>query len=392
MLVVAQVALSLILVVAAGLFMGTFARLATLDPGFDEERVLVTSVNSQRSTVEPDERVALYDRLRTAAAVVPGVAHAAVSVVTPVAGMTVQLSVSVPGAPDRPERERTVHVNMVSPDFFRTYGTGLLAGRDFSRADGQRGAPVAIVNEAFAQRFMNGQNPVGRTVVQEPSPRNPSTVREIVGYAANAVYRNLRQAVPPTLYIPLAQVGDDPFLTGGVQMSVRAATGSPALLTRGIAGALSSIDPDLALTFHPLAEQVRNSLAQERVLAMLSAFFGGLALLLAGLGLYGLTSYSVSRRRSEIGIRMALGAEPGGVVWMVLRRVAVLVFAGVAIGAAASAWPTRFVAALLFGLEPRDPATLVGASLARATVGVLAGWLPARRASRVDPAHVLREV
>jgi ABC-type antimicrobial peptide transport system permease subunit len=158
-----------------------------------------------------------------------------------------------------------------------------------------------------------------------------------------------------------------------------------------VAAALIAEDPDLALTFRPMTDQVSASLTQERVIAMLAGFFGALALLLAGLGLYGLTSYAVSRRRTEIGIRMALGSAPAGVVRLVLARVTTLVALGVAVGAGVSVWAAKFVATLLYGLEPRDPLTLIGAAVVLSTVGALAGWLPAWRASRIDPAAVLRE-
>jgi len=173
--------------------------------------------------------------------------------------------------------------------------------------------------------------------------------------------------------------------------SIRAASGSPALLTRGIAEALNRTSPGLAVTFRPLAEQVHSSLTQERLVANLSGFFGGLALLLAAIGLYGVTSYAVSRRRTEIGIRMALGAAPASVVRMVLRRVAWLVSAGVAVGALVTFCAATLVSSLLFGLTPRDPVTLVAAAGALATIGGAAGWLPAWRASQIDPARVLRE-
>ena len=154
---------------------------------------------------------------------------------------------------------------------------------------------------------------------------------------------------------------------------------------------IADVNSDIAVTFRPLANLVSASLTQERVIATLSAFFGGLALLLAGLGLYGVTSYAVSRRRSEIGIRLALGAAPGSVVRLVLARVALLVGAGVIAGVLVSLWTARFVEALLFGLTPHDPMTLVAAALILAVVGALAGWIPARRASRIDPAQVLRD-
>jgi ABC-type antimicrobial peptide transport system permease subunit len=174
-------------------------------------------------------------------------------------------------------------------------------------------------------------------------------------------------------------------------IGVRSATGSPALLARSVGAAITGVNRDLSLTFRPLADQVDASLAQERMVAMLAGFFGALALLLAGLGLYGVTSYAVSRRRAEIGIRMALGAAPGGVVRLVLSRVSLLVAIGILVGTGVSAWATKFVATLLYGLEPRDPLTLIGASVTLAAVGAFAGWLPAWRASRIDPAEVLRE-
>jgi ABC-type antimicrobial peptide transport system permease subunit len=175
-------------------------------------------------------------------------------------------------------------------------------------------------------------------------------------------------------------------------MAVRAASGSPALLSRSIAEAIGRVDADVALTFRPLKQTVRAATVQERMIAMLSAFFGGLALLLAGLGLYGVMSYAVSRRRTEIGIRMALGAGPAGAVRLVLLRVALLVGLGVAVGAGLSWWAATLVdKTLLFGLQPRDPMTLATAAMILTAIGGLAGWLPARRASRIDPARVLRE-
>ena len=392
-LVVVQIALSLMLVVAAGLFVGTFARLATLDLGFDSDRVLVAQVNAQRSSTKPDlqSRVQLYERLRAAAMAVPGVSSASASEITPVAGMTIVHRVRVIGAPEMPEQQRAVLLNLVSSDFFRTYGTRLLAGRDIHQTDTLASQPVAIVNEAFARKFMNGANPTGRMIEQDGSPNRPAVLRQVIGYVDDAVYTNLRQPKSPTLYIPMTQVAESPFLTSATQISVRAEQGSPALLTRAIAHALTSVDADLALTFRPLEDQVRNSLAQERVVAMLSGFFGALALLLAALGLYGVTAYTVGRRKAEIGIRMALGARPAAVLTMVLRRVAFLVLAGVIVGTAASLWAARLVSTLLFGLEPRDPATLMSAALALTVIGGLAGWLPARRAARIDPVEVLRQ-
>jgi predicted permease len=386
-LVVAQVALSLVLVVAAGLFVRTFASLANLDLGFEREPVLVVNVNARSLAIEPDQRPALYERAREAAAAVPGVQRAALSAVTPVSGSTWQYLIEVEGAPEMPQRERIVHVNLVSPDWFATYGTRLLEGRDFDQRDLRSGPPVAVVNEAFTRKFLRGRSPLG-TTLRRTGDIEPGPPTEIVGLVEDAVYRSLRDPVPATIYLPLDPREEVP---SSVSLSVSAASGSPALLSRSLVQAISSVNPNLALTFRPLADQVNAALTQERLVAMLSGFFGALALLLAGLGLYGVTSYAVSRRRTEIGIRMALGAAPAGVVRMVLRRVALLVIAGVIIGVAISAWAARFVGTLLYGLEARDPATLSFAAILLAGVGALAGWLPAWRASRVDPAIVLRE-
>jgi putative ABC transport system permease protein len=388
LLVVVQVALSVVLVVAAGLFVRTFSSLAQVNLGFEHERILVANVNAQRLQLEPAQRPDLFERMRQAALTVPGVAIAAVSAVTPVSGSTWNNSIEISGAPPSPDRERMTNINVLTPAWFKTMGTRMLAGRDFTSRDTAGSPPVAIVNEAFARKYFAGENPIGRRIILRTGPSRQPLEREVVGYVEDAVYRSLREAVPPTLYVPLPQQADGPSSMG---VSVRAAGGSPALLTKRVAAALAGVNQDLAITFRLLSEQVNSSLIQERVVAILSGFFGGLALLLAALGLYGVTSYAVSRRRTEIGIRMALGAAPGGVVRMVLRRVALLVGAGVIVGAGVSLWAARFVATLLYGLQPRDPVTLVGAALVLSLIGALAGWIPARRAARIDPARVLRE-
>ncbi|MBI3400362.1 MAG: ABC transporter permease [Acidobacteria bacterium] len=389
-LVVAQVALSVVLVVAAGLFMRTFGSLANLPLGFDRDRVLLVQINAQRTEIPATERLATWERLRQSVIAVPGVASAAVSFVTPVSGMTWNNRLdNVSGAVPLPERQRLSNFNAVTPGWFMTFGTPILAGRDVNEGDRKGTPPVVLVNQAFAKKFLDGANPIGHTVTMGsfgPQARPP---REVVGLVADAVYRSLREPVPPTIYVPVAQYDSSP--PASVSISVRSASGSPALLARSVGAAINSVNRDLALTYRPLADQVNASLTQERLVAMLSGFFGGLALLLAGLGLYGVTSYAVTRRRTEIGIRMALGAAPAGVVRLVLSRVSVLVGIGVIAGAGVSVWASQFVASLLYGLQPRDPATLVGSAVTLAAVGALAGWLPARRASRIDPAEVLRD-
>jgi len=390
-LVVAQVALSVVLIVAAGLFVRTFTQLGSVHLGFDHERVLVVNVNAQRTQIAPADRLATFERVRERVRAVPGVAEAALSEITPVSGAGWNGRVDVSDTPTLNDRQSITFINGITPGWFATFGTPLVAGRLFNDRDRQGAPRVVVVNQAFARNFLNGANPIGHVVRSRGGFVNPEAPKEIVGVVADAVYRNLREPIPPTMYVPFEQMEDPMPTRPAVSVVVRAASGSPALLSRSIARAIAEVNPDLAITFRPLTDVVNASLTQERLVAMLSGFFGGLALLLAGLGLYGVTAYAVSRRRTEIGIRMALGAAPAGVVRLVLSRVSLLVGAGVIAGAGISLWASRFVGPLLFGLQPRDPATLVGAAVVLSTVGAIAGWLPARRASRIDPSEVLRD-
>jgi predicted lysophospholipase L1 biosynthesis ABC-type transport system permease subunit len=216
---------------------------------------------------------------------------------------------------------------------------------------------------------------------------------DIVGVTGDAVYDSMRDAAPPTMYLAFDQIDEDLLAVAApmsASMSVRAAAASPMALTRSVAASIAKVNPNLDLTFRPLPDVVSGSITLERTLAILSGLFATLSLLLAAVGLYGVTSYAVTERRAEIGIRMALGASPGLVVRQVLTRVLTVVGIGVALGSGASLWLSQFVATLLFGLRPRDPATLITAAVVLTSVGALAGWLPAWRASRVDPMVALR--
>jgi putative ABC transport system permease protein len=392
-LVVVQVALSLVLVVAAGLFLRSFAALATQDLGFDREALMVVNVDAQKAGIESADRPRLFQDVLASVTQVPGVARAGLSALPPMSGMGWNDFVEVPGGTRLNERESLVWFNAVTPGWFTTYGTRLVNGRDFTRAD-RKGAPdVVIVNQAFARKFLPGANPLGRTVRQ---PSNgfgghdrPVPEWQIVGVVANAAYRSLREPDPPTLYLPHDQSGMRE--ASAVTLTVRSGLENPALLTKSVAAAIAAVNPRVSLTFLPMNDQISGLVVRERIVALLAGFFGGLALLLAAIGLYGVTSYSVSRRRTEIGIRMALGADAATVVRLVLRRTAWLVGLGVLIGAGLSLWASTFVASLLYGLQPRDPITLVAAAAILAVVGAFAAWLPARRAAHIDPIEVLRE-
>ncbi len=391
-LVVLQVALSLVLVVGAGLFVRTFARLATIDLGFERDPLLIVNLELQRGGVMAEDRLRVAQRFEEAARTVPGVAGVALSNLTPVSGMGWNDGIEVERGRRYSEREMVVWFNGISPGYFSTYGTALLVGRDFAATDTKAAPAVAIVNRAFSDKYIgrNLADALGRTV-KLSGRRDGDTPSSfgIVGVVESAAYQGPREGTPPTLYLPLPQTEANAW--PNQCLTVRSAAGRPSLLVKSLTAALEKVDRRVSLSFLPMTDQFEGKLVRERIIAIISGFFGALALLLAGIGLYGVTSYGVSRRRVEIGIRMALGADARTVIRLVLGRVAVLVGLGVAIGAALSFYFSKFVAALIFGLEPRDPFTFVGAAIVLGAVGALAAWLPAHRASRIDPIEVLRE-
>jgi putative ABC transport system permease protein len=392
-LIVAQVALSLLLVVAAGLFVQTFERLASAPLGLDRDRILMVTITAP--TVPAAERNPLYHRLVKAVAEVPGVAQAGGSLNPPIAGTLVgDIIVTDPGVAPRPDAEVVSQFTDITPGALAAYGTPIRSGRDIDERDTADAPRVLVANEALVRRFFPGRNMVGAPVTltyRSAAGDFPLGTWTVVGVAGDAAYRSIRTPMRPTIYAALAQRGRDPILQTYFYIAVRSASGSPALLTRSVTTALTAVNPDLTLRFRPMATVVGDSLAQDRLVALLSGFFGALALLLAALGLYGVTAYAVARRRTEIGIRIALGASSSDVVRLVLARLAQLVSAGVIVGAAVSLWASTLIASLLYGMAPRDPVTLAGAAVTLATVAALAGWLPAYRASSVDPAQVLRE-
>jgi hypothetical protein len=312
-----------------------------------------------------------------------GVASAAASVAIPIGFRAMIAVIEIPDDPSLSENDRTVHKNLVTPDWFRTFGTRLLAGRDFDSGDREGEGRVAIVNQIFARRFLEGREPIG-LVVRESS----GSELRIVGLVEDAVYRSVREPAPPTIYVPLTQeTSEAPVFN----LIVRPEAGSPALLSRSVAEAIASVEPDLALTLRPMERQVSATFNQERILAILAGALGAQALLLASLGLYGVTAHAVGRRRREIGIRIALGADARRVARAVTERIAILVVVGVAAGSALALWTAPVVESLLFGLEPRDPSTFAFASGVLVAVAASAAFFPARRAARLDPASLLRD-
>jgi putative ABC transport system permease protein len=298
--------------------------------------------------------------------------------------------VAVGDGPFLPEnRDQRVWRNAVSPEWFDTMGIALLSGRDFTDSDRVGGPPVAIVNEAFARRYLPGRPPIGQTVRVGfgDTPRY-----EVIGLVADAVYTRPRDGMEPTFYVPIAQ-HDARSWTAWQRavVTVDASPGPRAVVERDVVAALKRADPTVLFTSETFDEIVGDTVTQERLVAMTSGFLGALALLLAGLGLYGVVAQAVTARRTEIGLRMALGAQRAGIVRLVVRRVGALLAVGLVLGLMGSWWASRLVAPLLFDVEPRDLMTFAGTAAVLVAVGVMAAWLPARRAALVDPVTVLRE-
>ena len=386
LLVVVQIALSLVLVVGAGLFVRTFYSLATTPLGFSADRLLIVNIDTQRSAVAPADRVTLVNRATEAVASVPGVARVSPSYMTPLSGRGWNDRVKTPASSTLAPRERMTFENAVSPGWLETYGMRLMAGRDVASDDVKGAERTAVVNETFMRKFIGQEPPIGH-IVELDGPGDAVPERfVIVGVVKDSIYRSARAGIVPTMFLPMAQVDVNPSFS----LTIRQ-TADGAVSMAAVRDALTRVDPAMTFSFRDYSDQLRATMSQERLVAMLSGFFGALALILAALGLYGVTSYSVTRRQAEIAIRMALGADAGGVVRLVLRRVSLLVVAGTAVGAGLALWVVKFIGALLFQLEPRDPATLIVAIAMLAIVAFIAGWLPARRAARLDPTAVLRQ-
>jgi predicted permease len=391
--VVGQVGLSVVLVVVGGLLIRTYTNLATMDLGFQSGGVLVVDVDVLKAQVRPTNRLVLFEEVRRAVLRVPGIASAAFADLTPVTGNALAGQVEVSGA--LLTRGRETFVNRVGPGWFGVYGMQMLRGRDFTGSDNGRGKRVVIVNQAFAREFLNGRDPLGRIVKQlHGPPGQPPVASEIVGVTTDAVYESLRASVPATMYLPFDQIGAELLSAGAApesaSLSVRTTIAPSMVLKRTIAAAIEQVNPSLDLTFRTMPDIVRQSISVERALAILSGCFGAVSLLLAAIGLYGVTSYTVGQRRSEIGIRMALGATRGVILRQIVTRVLGLVGVGVLIGVGVSLWTSPLLSALLHAVDPSDLPTLIGAVTLLTALGALAGFVPAWRASRVDPMVALR--
>jgi putative ABC transport system permease protein len=386
-LVVSQVALSLVLLVGALLFSRSLRNLLTVDLGFQRTGILITGVDLTQLNLPPARMAAykrdLLERLRST----PGVDSAAEAAIIPTEGSSTNRTVWVDGS--NSSQAKSPWFNFISPDFFKTMGTPLIAGRDFSDRDTATSPKVAIVNEAFARQFTNGADPVGRRIFQKAELREPQVEYEIVGLVKNTKYNNLQEEFPPLVYVPSSQGGGgfpDPY----DQILVRSRVPLVDLTSR-LKHAIAQASPDIAIDFRSLQSVIHDQLLGERLMATFFGFFGLLAALLATIGLYGVMSYMVVRRTGEVGIRMTLGAGRGEIIAMIVREAGVLLAIGLVVGVALSLAGGKAAGSMLFGLKPYDPVTLALAAGLLAVVAVAASYVPAHRAARLDPMEALRE-
>jgi predicted permease len=384
-LVVAQIALSLVMIVGAGLLIGSWLRLVTVDPGFRSVGVLLAGVNMRRAGVPDDQRSEIYRRILERLRAIPGAASVSAASFTPFGNTGMRLVIDVDGYTPTSGDDTVVRLNNVSEGYFATIGARLLAGRDFDSGDAPGSPSVAIVSEELARKFFGGARAVGqRFRVKDGNGLSPPV--EIVGVAANTKERSLREPSLSIVYYALSQhTQSNP---GAYLLRVE---GSPTALIPSVKSAIAEINPRISLDLRTLQQQVDGTVRLPRTLAMLSGFFGALALLLAAIGLYGVISYSVARRRNEIGVRIALGATQTRVIRMALGEVGRMVVIGVALGLLLALAVTRLVATFLYGVEPNDPATLALSAFTLAAVAFSAALLPAWRAANLDPMAALRE-
>jgi predicted permease len=382
-LVVSQVALSLVLLFTALLFTQSLRNLLTDDPGFQAKGVLIAGLDFTRLQIPLDRRAEfqreLLDRIRA----IPGVDVAAETNIVPLSGGAWGNTVWIDGGTQRQDS----NFSGVSPQYFKTLDISMVAGRDFNDSDKAQSPRAAIVNQALARLLGLGENPIGKRFRREATPGSPEEVNEIVGLVRDTKYSRIRRPAPAIAYLDIAQDKDaDPSM----QVLVRSKMPMEAV-EGAIRRTMREVSSGISFNFAGLQDQIRQSLLAERLLATLSGFFGALAVVLAMIGLYGVMSYTVAERTSEIGIRMALGALRADVTAMILRKAAVLLVAGLAVGAGLSLAAASAASALLFGLKPRDPVTLAIAAAVLAAVALGASYLPARRAAALDPIASLKD-
>ncbi|MFC5860733.1 ADOP family duplicated permease [Acidicapsa dinghuensis] len=382
-LVVLQIALSTILLAGAALFVRTLINLSHVSLGFESNHILLFRLNPPRSLYDDAKGVALFRRLQENLAAIPGVRSVSMSNIAIIGDGHSGSSFHIPGTPHH-NPEIRVQENSITDDFFSTLGIPLLQGRRFDSTDTPASPPVAVINQALAQSFFPHTNPIGLTF--EIDADEIAVPVRIIGIAANTRYADLRAPTPPTFYLSYRQQNE----SGRRVFTLRTAA-DPATVLPQVRAVVAAIDPNLPLLdARSMNEQVRSTLVNERIFARLTAAFGVLALILACIGIYGIMAFTVSRRTSEIGIRMALGAQSRQVLVLILRQATWMSLAGVFCGLVATLWLARFIRSMLYGLTPSDPITLGFVAMLLIVISLLAAFGPARRAAHIDPNQALR--
>jgi predicted permease len=378
-----QVALSVVLLAAAGLFAGTLIRLMTLDPGFDPGRLTVISIVNSRPPVKGTAALDLFGRLIRRARTIPGVESATLLSTTPLTNGGWDDFFAIPGRQDLTEDQRLADINAVGTHFTDTMRVPLLAGRDFNDADTAQSDNVILISENAAKRWFPNGNAVGASISMVSMTSHVD--RRIVGIVGNSKYLNLREELPLNVYVPYTQSNQAGYVAIRTTMPISATYTAFRQILHEEAPAMP------IGTIKTMRQQVDESLSTERLTAYLSVFIGVLALLLTSVGLYGILAYFVARRTGEIGIRMALGAQRPSVVWLVVRQAMGHTIGGVAVGVLVVLAASRLVRSLLYDVRPNDPLTIAAAVVLLMLVCLVAASLPARRASRLDPMQALRE-
>jgi predicted permease len=383
LLVTLQVSVALVLLIAGGLFVGTLRNLHRVDAGFRGDGVLLVNEDGAREGYRGATAAAFYEGLLQRVEQLPGVQSASYSLITPLAGGGISHNITVSGQAESHE----IYFNSISRGYFKTMGTAVLLGREFTVRDTAEADRVAVVNQAFARRYLAAGSPLGQRLTVSFQPHAQEFV--VVGVVADSIYETLRQAAPPTVYCPI------------VQREGTAAEGFGVILEAHVADSLAQAAERLRTTLQPrlpsspvevraLTEQVEQALVRERLMATLASAFGILALVLAAVGLYGLLTYAVTLRTHEIGVRLALGAMRHEMLWSVIRQFLVLLGVGVAIGIPVAVEASHLVSSMLFGVKGTDPWTIGAATATLTAAGLVAAFVPAWQASRVDPMVALR--
>jgi putative ABC transport system permease protein len=385
LLVVAQVSLSLVLLVSALLFSASLRNLLGVDAGFQQNGILIVDLDLSRLRVPVGQRIAFKRGLLEKIRAVPGILSAGQVAILPLSGSGIENSVWKDAAVASPKSD--CYFNWLGPGYLKTMGINLLSGRDFDDHDTTSSLRVAIVNQSFARKLQLGADPIGKRFRREATPSEPETVFEIVGFVQDTKYHKLRENFTPIAFLSIAQ---DPAPGPFDQIVIRSGTGL-AGTTSGIRSAVEQVNPSIGLNFRSFENTVREGLMRERLMATLSSFFGVLAALIASVGLYGVMSYLVVRRTNEIGVRVALGADRRNIIVLILRQAGGLLVLGIAIGSLLALVVTGIAQSMLVGLKAHDAGTLVFAAMLLAIVTLVASYLPARRASRLEPMTALRQ-